>query len=612
MGHSMVAGPQNTLWMYGGLSLSQGILGDVYRYSVPERRWTQMLTSSVEEGSTPAPQYHHAAALVSNHDLMSAVTHNMMLVVGGVTQKGVASDTWSLNLNSLVWKEYKSSLLPPVAGHTLTVRRDSTVLLIGGYSPENGFNHHLLEFSPYTGNWTISPHTGTPPTGLYGHTAVYHEQTDAVYVFGGYRFHLDSVEPSGELYSLYYPNLTWSQLAPSQGNKPLSRFFHAAALLKDTMVIVGGRTGEEDYSNIVSLYQINCNTWIQPGSGVGDPVNRSVSLAMVGLDGTLFLSGGFNGVTLGRLLTLTLPSDPCVLLTSQDACNSSTGSCVWCRGSCASSDMAERLGCSSLQSPCSSTPRLPDECRRLKTCSECLAQHPKTFSIQPALQCKWCTNCPEGACMSSTVSCTSENDCKINQREVFLSSNCAETSCEASDCPKCTSSGKCMWTRQFRRTGETRRIVSVDPTYDWTCLSYGLLNVSPMQVESSPPLPCPEPCHLLPGCTQCLASHGADGGWQNCIWSMALQQCMSPSFVPLRCEAGQCGRLLSSGDSCSPQCSQLTQCSQCIARPQCGWCAARGGNGAGRCLQGGLDGVGVNENTCPQWNSTWSFLRCPE
>jgi len=48
--------------------------------------------------------------------------------------------------------------------------------------------------------------------------------------------------------------------------QPLSRFFHAAALMKDTMVIVGGRTGEEDYSNTVSLYQINCNTWIQPGN----------------------------------------------------------------------------------------------------------------------------------------------------------------------------------------------------------------------------------------------------------------------------------------------------------------------------------------------------------
>ncbi|XP_019220014.1 multiple epidermal growth factor-like domains protein 8 [Oreochromis niloticus] len=611
MGHSLVSGPQGNLWMYGGLSLTEGILGNVYRYSVLERRWTQMLTSSLEEGSMPNPRYHHASAMLS-HESGSGANHNFMLVVGGVTQDGVSMDTWTLNLSSLVWREHKSTVLPPVAGHTLTVRRDCSVLLIGGYSPENGFNHHLLEFSPQSGNWTIAPHTGTPPTGLYGHTAVYHEQTDAIYVFGGYRFHVESVEPSAELYSLYYPNLTWSLLATSQGIKPLSRFFHAAALIKDTMVIVGGRTEAEDYSNSVSLYQINCNTWIQPVSAVGDPVNGSVSLAMTSWGGRLFLSGGFNGVTLGRLLTLSVPSDPCALLPTPEACNTTTGSCIWCRGSCASSDTAERMGCFTGQSPCSPTPREPDQCRRLKTCSECLARHPKTFSSpsQPVLQCKWCTNCPEGACISSSLSCTAVHDCRINQREIFLSSNCTETSCEASDCPKCTASGKCMWTRQFKRTGETRRILSVNPTYDWTCFSYALLNVSPMQVESSPPLPCPPPCHSLHNCSLCLSSNGSDGGWQHCVWSMALQRCMSPSFVPLRCEAGQCGRLLSRGDSCSPQCSQLTQCSQCIARPQCGWCSSRGGNGAGRCLQGGLDGV--SEGVCRLTNSSWSFLHCPE
>lgn len=139
------------------------------------------------------------------------------------------------------------------------------------------------------------------------------------------------------------------------------------------MVIVGGRTEAEDYSNSVSLYQINCNTWIQPGdhlnvflqiqswsdhnlechnrttfhlfssdSAVGDPVNRSVSLAMTSWGGRLFLSGGFNGVTLGRLLTLAVPSDPCALLPTPEACNTTTGSCMWCRGTCASSDTAER------------------------------------------------------------------------------------------------------------------------------------------------------------------------------------------------------------------------------------------------------------------------------
>lgn len=77
-----------------------------FRYSVLERRWTQMLTSSVEEGSMPNPRYHHASAILS-HESGSGANHNFMLVVGGVTQDGVSMDTWTLNLSSLVWREHK-------------------------------------------------------------------------------------------------------------------------------------------------------------------------------------------------------------------------------------------------------------------------------------------------------------------------------------------------------------------------------------------------------------------------------------------------------------------------------------------------------------------------
>lgn len=94
-------------------------------------------------------------------------------------------------------------------------------------------------------------------------------------------------------------------------------------------------------------------------------------------------------------------------------------------------------------------------------------------------------------------------------------------------------SGQGTWTHFLvpapPTSGETRRILSVQPTYDWTCFSHSLLNVSPMPVESSPPLPCPTPCHLLPNCTSCLDSKGADGGWQHCVWSSSLQQVPHPA-----------------------------------------------------------------------------------
>uniref|UniRef100_A0A2K5KJX8 Multiple epidermal growth factor-like domains protein 8 n=1 Tax=Cercocebus atys TaxID=9531 RepID=A0A2K5KJX8_CERAT len=581
LGHTMVEGPDATLWMFGGLGLPQGLLGNLYRYSVSERRWTQMLAGAEDGGPGPSPRSFHAAAYVP-------AGRGAMYLLGGLTAGGVTRDFWVLNLTTLQWRQEKAPQtveLPAVAGHTLTARRGLSLLLVGGYSPENGFNQQLLEYQLATGTWVSGAQSGTPPTGLYGHSAVYHEATDSLYVFGGFRFHVELAAPSPELYSLHCPDRTWSLLAPSQGAKgdcvrnvggssqgvwqpgswgfrelrkemvlwaalagtggfleeisphlkePRPRLFHASALLGDTMVVLGGRSDPDEFSSDILLYQVNCNAWLLPDltrpASVGPPVEESVAHAVAAVGGRLYISGGFGGVALGRLLALTLPPDPCRLLSSPEACNQS-GACTWCHGACLSGDQAHRLGCGG--SPCSPMPRSPEECRRLRTCSECLARHPRT--LQPgngeasAPRCKWCTNCPEGACIGRNGSCTSENDCRINQREVFWAGNCSEAACGAADCEQCTREGKCMWTRQFKRTGETRRILSVQPTYDWTCFSHSLLNVSPMPVESSPPLPCPTPCHLLPNCTSCLDSKGADGGWQHCVWSSSLQQVLYPA-----------------------------------------------------------------------------------
>lgn len=92
------------LYMYNNL------VSGLFRYSVLEHRWTQMLTSSVEENITPSARYHHASVLLTTQESGSGshtTTHNFMLVVGGVTENGVAIDTWSLNLSSLVWREHK-------------------------------------------------------------------------------------------------------------------------------------------------------------------------------------------------------------------------------------------------------------------------------------------------------------------------------------------------------------------------------------------------------------------------------------------------------------------------------------------------------------------------
>uniref|UniRef100_A0A7N4V4Y0 Multiple EGF like domains 8 n=1 Tax=Sarcophilus harrisii TaxID=9305 RepID=A0A7N4V4Y0_SARHA len=575
LGHTMVEGPDSTLWMFGGLGLPQGLLGNLYRYSVGERRMGGPGLLPLSHGPGPRPRWPGPCPR-------------------GLTAAGVARDFWVLNLTTLQWRQEELEGHPPLA----------FLCCLGGIWPENGFNQQLLEVQPSGPGW---PAPGTPLRS----TGVHHEGHRLTVCLAAFHS-AELAAPSPELYSLHCPDRTWSLLAPSQGAKPRPRLFHAAALLGDTMVVLGGRSEPDEFSSDVLLYQVNCNAWLLPNL----TREESVAHAVAAVGGRVYISGGFGGVALGRLLSLSLPSDPCHLVHSPEACNGS-GACSWCHGACLSGDQAHRLGCSSPS--CSPMPRTSEECRRLRTCSECLARHPRTLRLGEGEEaapprCKWCTNCPEGACIGRNGSCTSENDCRINQREVFWAGNCSEAACGAADCEQCTQEGKCMWTRQFKRTGETRRILSVQPTYDWTCFSHSLLNVSPMPVESSPPMPCPTPCHRLPNCSSCLDSKGADGGWQHCVWSSSLQQCLSPSFLPLRCLAGGCGRLLRGAESCSLGCGNAPQCALCLRRPHCGWCARGdpGQDGAGLCMEGGLSGP-RNGLTCGHGDpgATWAFLSCP-
>lgn len=70
-------------------------------------------------------------------------------------------------------------------------------------------------------------------------------------------------------------------------------------------------------------------------------MEESVAHAVAAVGSRLYISGGFGGVALGRLLALTLPPDPCRLLPSPEACNQS-GACTWCHGACWSGDQAHR------------------------------------------------------------------------------------------------------------------------------------------------------------------------------------------------------------------------------------------------------------------------------
>ena len=55
--------------------------------------------------------------------------------------------------------------------------------------------------------------------GLYGHSAVYHADSDTIYVFGGFEYMTDKTLASGNLYGLDIKRKIWSLLSPEVGNK---------------------------------------------------------------------------------------------------------------------------------------------------------------------------------------------------------------------------------------------------------------------------------------------------------------------------------------------------------------------------------------------------------
>ena len=88
------------------------------------------------------------------------------------------------------------------------------------------------------------------------------------------------------------------------------------------------------------------------------------------------------------------------------------------------------------------------------------------------------------------------------------------------------------WTKYITFTGEVGRTLSLIPIYDWNCVVKSLLDATPYMIESSPPKTCPMRCYQYTTCKDCLNSLGGEGGSQECVWSVHLQEVSNNDCAP--------------------------------------------------------------------------------
>uniref|UniRef100_A0A0C9R7G4 Megf8_0 protein n=1 Tax=Fopius arisanus TaxID=64838 RepID=A0A0C9R7G4_9HYME len=628
-GHSLVADRRGSLWMFGGYSLSHGPLNDIRLFDTKNNTWMPVTVESTSEASMPQGRYFHAAEIVHSRQ--------QIFIYGGLTMKeegiqglsnNTLSDFWKFSLQNQRWSLVKQDTIlkdepPPLAGHTLTLRRNGeseSLILIGGFSPKYGYLDKVWEFNLETEIWESVKTLGNGPLGVYGHTTVYHTKSDSLYVFGGYTYAVNRTFISNKLYALNYKSRMWSILPPFDDDSndgsslPQARFLHSAVTTDEYMVIFGGRQNPHNTSDTLIAYKYACNLWIRlitkDTEIIGTPPPPAYAHAMTHADpelNLLYVVGGFDGGIKSHVTQISIPEDLCSLWTDKNTCRKYFG-CSFCAvtmidGKNASYCFSNQLfgnqddkcdiNVTQAQRSngifCNSEWMANRKCQSLKSCSECLAQWP--YYKDEDQVCKWCMNCPVGKCIPVTKDCNESNKCNSLPTSVTNVGQCGESQCPASDCDKCNNLGDdCVWTRQILKTPGSGWKQTAEPIFDWNCVSKSLVERSNIKMTSGE---CEKRCSDHKDCRSCLKGTGSEGGWHECRWSTQMNECISPSYQPLYCAGGVCGLVLKNTDveHCPEPCSVFKQCSTCLKHSHCGWCSLDSANitGQGICTEGSLE-----------------------
>ncbi|XP_004365629.1 hypothetical protein CAOG_00758 [Capsaspora owczarzaki ATCC 30864] len=325
--HTTVYSPLNhTIFVYGGYSQEDQLLGNVVAYNLVTRARPRELTFTAH---VPSPRYSHSAILTPD---------NLMVVYGGITlDQHISDEVWVLSLNRSVWEQRIPAVggisPPPLTGHSATyIPSSNSMVVIGGKTTFDPFPTSIYEYSIAANRWYQRTPRGFIAAGVYGHSSVYVEHLHSIFVYGGIRPLSSSYSYRlNTLYVLQVDHMRWIQLLPS--NPIRASAFHGAWLGRSerSMYIQGGYVmshNENDnrcFTNDLFAFDFDSNrfrtvednsdapTRYLPGRRMGQgvvTVRDSVSPALAAVDAVLV--GGFDGQALSDAVAYHEETNPCL------------------------------------------------------------------------------------------------------------------------------------------------------------------------------------------------------------------------------------------------------------------------------------------------------------
>ena len=330
----------------------------------------------------PSPRFGHSAVI---HE-------DKIYMYGGTMRSGhVSHELWALDLNTLVWERVETSqgqcmaseaarLCGPInsMGHTAHVV-SNRMIVIFGHSPKYGYLDTVQEYHLINKEWSIPPTYGYPVRGGFGHSSVWDDITNRIYVYGGYVSTASTAAViTNSIYSLDPITKHWKRHSHSSSY----RYLHSAVASSGLMIVFGGNThndtsisqGAKCYSADVLAYDMVCDKWYNLAGSL--PSHFDADLPRFGhsaviINNTMLIHGGFNGVLMND--TLIFSPGKCEIFKDKSDCLEAKSGikCAWnVKKNACEKHPNHRAKNGYETCPLASTNH-SSTCESLKSCTEC-------------------------------------------------------------------------------------------------------------------------------------------------------------------------------------------------------------------------------------------------
>lgn len=398
------------------------------KHSVRVKRSSTLPEVEEETSAKPSRRYGHAASEYKGG----------FVIYGGQTDEGLSGELWFYSVSDKRWSLRATTSRitpPPLARHTLTLAHDNWLYLFGGSTPDGLFSSSLfrIKLSVGGGNeeWEVVRSRGGKllDLRLVGHSTIYDPSSGSLIVTGGLVTSVARFSKlSDKIFAFHIPSKTWASLdyprAILRDNYiSAGRAFHSAVRIGNYMVIFGGyihKHNKEEicYDNQLFLYHLGCHTWISNEIlGPIDAASRypkrqgmfAHSAALRDGDKIVFF-GGYHGNVNNDLLVYAFPPtlaripgdgyEPeqlCARHKNLPECTADP-ECGWC--SSPETCYGRTLGVNCTTNLL--TTRCPGICPALESCHACLlqgsTQNPSVSSLAQRLSLGHCVWYTSGVC----------------------------------------------------------------------------------------------------------------------------------------------------------------------------------------------------------------------